>query len=91
MTSDRPHGGRRPEEFPEARARDLKILEMLRAEPGGLTRNQLALGLGLADQPRLVTYALTRLRAARRVGHVREGCEGHGYWCLTLIERMNGS
>ncbi len=86
MNRHRP--GRRREDFPDARARDEWIVTALRAEPGGLTRNQLAIGLGLADHPRLVTYALVRLRADGRAGHVPEGCEGHGYWVLTLMERM---
>lgn len=84
-------GGRRPEDFPEARKRDELIIKLLRAEPGGLTRNQLAMATGDMDNPRRVTYALHRLRMARKVGHVPEGNEGHGYWTLTLKERMRGS
>ncbi len=82
----RPKGGRRPEEFPLARSRDDQIIDLLRDNRGGLTRNQIALELGLKDRPRLVTYALARLRWAGRVGHVPEGCEGHGYWTRTLKE-----
>lgn len=87
VSEDRSKGGRRAEDFPAARARDEEILKLLRENRGGLTRNQIVLELGLTDRPRLVTYALARLRRSLRVGHVPEGCEGHGYWKITLKEQ----
>lgn len=92
VTTDRPRGGRRPDEFPLARERDVVIMNLLKNNPSGLTRNQIVdhlAALGLADRPRLITYALNRLRGAGRVGHVPEGHEGHGYWTRTVKEIMN--
>jgi hypothetical protein len=85
-TTDRPKGGRRPEEFPEARARDRAVLSWLGNGPlhghPGHTRNSLA--AALATDRKLITYSLARLRRRGLVEHVARGCEGHGYWVLTL-------
>lgn len=77
-TNDRPRGGRRPEEFPDARERDARVLTELRHNPAGLTRNQIALELD--QEPRKISYALHRLRSAGKIRRVPRGNEGHGYW-----------
>jgi predicted MarR family transcription regulator len=87
MTTDRPRGGRRPEDFPEARARDEKIIDLLRTY-GGMTRNDLATNLYLDDRPKLVTYALHRLRLRGLVHHTPKGNEGHGAWAVTAKARQ---
>jgi uncharacterized membrane protein len=75
-SGDRPRGGRRPEDFPEARALDDLVLGMLRT--GRETRNELA---GIAGVPkRKVSYALHRLRSRGLVRRIPRGNEGHGYW-----------
>jgi hypothetical protein len=82
MTTDRPKGGRRPEEFPEARMRDRAVILCLGNRPEGATRNLIS-DL-LATDRKLITYSLARLRHLGLVEHVARGCEGHGYWVLTL-------
>lgn len=89
VTGYRPKGGRRPEDFPTAVARDEAVLDLLRKTPGGLTRNKIADGLG--EDRRKITYSLARLRRRRLVGHWPEGEEGHGFWCLTLRARMDSN
>lgn len=80
-TTDRPRGGRRPEEFPAARRTDDAVISCLRNRPVGATRNLIS---ELLDIPhRRVTYALHRLRARGLVEHIARGCEGHGFWKLT--------
>ena len=81
-TTDRPKGGRRPEDFPDARVRDRSVINNLAR--AGMTRNQLAVALGVEHRPQLITYSLHRLRRRGLVAHVAKGCEGHGYWTLTL-------
>lgn len=88
--SDRPRGGRRPEDYPEAVRRDEQVLHLLRTmnrpgrEPGGLSRNELS---GLTGETRLkVRYSLNRLRRRGLVEHVSKGNEGHGYWAVTKKE-----
>lgn len=70
--------GRRPEDFPEARKRDAKVLGMLHRSSPGLTRNHLA--ALVHESPDSVRYALDRLRNRGLVIHVAKGHEGHGYW-----------
>lgn len=89
MADVRPRGGRRPEDFPEARQRDDAVLRYLDEDRRGLpylrnkaTRNAIAYDLG-EDDPRKIKYALHRLRARGLVRHVAKGNEGHGYWELT--------
>jgi DNA-binding GntR family transcriptional regulator len=88
--SDRPRGGRRPEDFPEAVRLDEQIVHMLRTmrdpfrEPTGLSRNELA-ALSGAD-PRRVRYSLNRLRSRGLVVHINKGNEGHGYWAVKTKE-----
>lgn len=79
--TDRPRGGRRPEDFPDVRARDARILKILTSV--AMTRNGLANRVGLADHPRLVTYSLERLRDQGKVEQVRHGNGGRGYWKIT--------
>lgn len=80
MPSDRPKGGRRSEDFPEARHRDDRVIAHLRRYfPAGATRNVIAIMLG-EDDHRKITYALHRLRSRGLVRHVPKGNEGHGYW-----------
>lgn len=90
--TDRPRGGRRPEDFPDVRARDSQIMELLTTladamsevgvwDPPGMSRNELVAILG--TEPRKVSYALERLRARSLVEHVPHGNEGHGYWKTT--------
>lgn len=76
-TINRPRGGRRPEDFPEVRERDARILHVVWLA-GPVSRNYLADLLDLP--PRKVSYALHRLRSAGKVRRVAEGNEGHGYW-----------
>lgn len=89
MTTYRPKGGRRPEDFPEARQRDDAVLRYLISAAQShysiriqSTRNRIACDLN-EDDPRKIRYALHRLRARGLVRHVAEGNEGHGYWELT--------
>jgi hypothetical protein len=77
--SDRPRGGRRREDFPDVRARDARVLAEL-TRRGRATRNEIALAVGRANAPRLVTYSLERLRAEGDVEQVRQGNGGRGYW-----------
>lgn len=75
---DRPKGGRRPEDFPDARRMDDCVISCLRDRPVGATRNLIAELLDV--EPRKITYALHRLRSRGLVTHVARGCEGHGFW-----------
>lgn len=75
--SDRPRGGRRPEDFPDVRERDARILEFLTGR-GQISRNDLARYLSIPR--RKVSYALHRLRSAGKVRRVPQGNEGHGTW-----------
>lgn len=86
MNGERPKGGRRPEDFPEARARDRAVLEYVRDDRYGLphlrnkaTRNMIAYDLD-EDNPRLISRSLERLKRRGLVRHVAKGNEGHGYW-----------
>jgi len=83
MTTIRPRGGRRPEDFPDARMRDVLVLAALR-QGGQASRNNLADRLG--EDPRKIRYALNRLRARGLVVHIKKGNEGHGYWAVTKKE-----
>lgn len=78
-------GGRKPEDFPEARQRDTVVLGLLRGiVPGGFSRNELA---DRADCTRAQTrYSLNRLRARGLVEHVKQGNEGHGFWAVRMKE-----
>ena len=86
--SHRPRGGRRHEDFPDVVERDESILSWVRHGPRhgmpGHSRNSLAAALSL--DPRLVRYALDRLRARGLVEHVPKGNEGHGYWAAINTE-----
>lgn len=88
--SDRPRGGRRPEDFPEAMARDDRILKYLRdaahhwTTRESVTRNLIWVDLGI--DPRLVSYSLERLRDRGLVEHIPKGNEGHGYWAAIRNE-----
>lgn len=90
--TDRPRGGRRPEDFPDVRARDDRIMRYLTTladamseaevwDPPGMSRNELVAIMGA--EPRKVSYALERLRTRGLVEHVPHGNEGHGYWKIT--------
>lgn len=92
MTEDRPKGGRRSQDYPEAVARDMRVLTYLKDNARShysiresATRNTIAADLEEAD-PRKVTYALHRLRRRGLVRHVAKGNEGHGYW-EAIIDR----
>lgn len=83
--SDRPRGGRRPEDYPDVQARDNRIVYLIRkyGRPG-ISRNELA---DLAGETRLkVRYSLNRLRRRGLVEHVSKGNEGHGYWAVKETE-----
>lgn len=82
---NRPRGGRRSEDYPEAVARDTIILGLLRGVwPGGFSRNELA---DRADCTRAqARYSLNRLRARGRVQHIKQGNEGHGFWAVAEKE-----
>ena len=78
-------GGRKPEDFPEARKRDRRVLALLRRYADtGLTRNSLAHRTG--DSPLKIRYSLNRLRNQGLVEHIRKGREGHGYWAVVEKE-----
>jgi len=88
--SDRPRGGRRSEDYPDAVRLDESVIHMLRTmtrpgrDPQGLSRNELA---GLTGCTRLkIRYSLNRLRARGLVQHVPKGNEGHGYWAVIVKE-----
>jgi predicted ArsR family transcriptional regulator len=82
--SDRPKGGRRPEDFPEVRDRDDRILKVLWLA-GPVSRNYLADLLDI--EPRMVRYALERLRSRGLAEHIAKGNEGHGYWAAIKDEK----
>ena len=87
MTSERPKGGRRAEDFPDAVARDRAVLNYLKgashhwSSREASTRNVIAADLGESD-PRKIAYSLHRLRRRGQVQHVSKGNEGHGFWAL---------
>ena len=95
MSNDRPRGGRRAEDFPEARTRDDRVLSYLVNAARShysvrvrSTRNMIATDLD-ENEPRKITYALHRLRSRGLVRRVPVGNEGHGYWEAT--ERAMGT
>lgn len=83
MTTIRPRGGRRPEDFPDARMRDSLVLAALR-RGGRMSRNTLA--DRLQEDPKRIRYALNRLRSRGLVVHINKGNEGHGYWAVATKE-----
>jgi predicted transcriptional regulator len=88
--SDRPRGGRRSEDYPEAVQLDrvvrqlLLMVKDLDRDPPGLSRNDLSEALQM--DRRKIRYSLNRLRARGLVQHIPKGNEGHGYWAVVKKE-----
>lgn len=65
-----PRGGHRPRRAPRAASRRARILELLRAEPAGLARNELLAGLGIGQgdkEARAVSSTLANMKKAGEI------------------------